>query len=95
MTEIVLERLQRLPIGEQRVEIVERKGLGHPDSICDLELLVAEIMGNQTAALGAFKRLGFEKEAVFYNYVKDQTGQERNLIVMMKNLQIERGMVPF
>ncbi len=38
MTEIVLERLQRLPIGKQRVEIVERKGLGHPDSICDTVL---------------------------------------------------------
>lgn len=35
MTEILLERLERLPVAEQRVEIVERKGLGHPDSICD------------------------------------------------------------
>lgn len=35
MTEIVLEHLRRPPIGEQRIEIVERKGLGHPDSICD------------------------------------------------------------
>ena len=35
MREILLERLERPPIGEQRVEIVERKGLGHPDSICD------------------------------------------------------------
>ena len=23
------------PMGERRVETVERKGLGHPDSICD------------------------------------------------------------
>jgi len=60
-----------------------------------LELLVAEIMGNQTAALSAFKRLGFQKEAVFYNYVKDQAGEERNLVVMMKSLLIEPAMVPF
>ncbi len=25
-----------LPVGEQPIEIVERKGLGHPDTICDL-----------------------------------------------------------
>jgi L-amino acid N-acyltransferase YncA len=60
-----------------------------------LELLVAEIMGNQAAALSAFKRLGFEKEAVFYNYVKDQAGEERNLVVMMKDLLIEPAMIPF
>jgi L-amino acid N-acyltransferase YncA len=60
-----------------------------------LELLVAEIMGNQAAALSAFKRLGFQKEAVFYNYVKDQAGEERHLVVMMKNLLIEPAMVPF
>ena len=60
-----------------------------------LEMLVAEIMGGQTGNLSAFKRLGFEKEAVFYNYVKDQTGEEHDLVIMMKNLQIEPAMVPF
>jgi len=60
-----------------------------------LQLLVAEIMGNQTAAIAAFRRLGFEKEAVFYNHVKDQTGQDRNLVVLIKNLQIEPAMIPF
>ncbi len=33
--QIVVEPLTGLPIAEQGVEIVERKGLGHPDSICD------------------------------------------------------------
>lgn len=60
-----------------------------------LEILVAEIMENQTVALSVLKRLGFEKEAVFYNYVKDQTGEEHGLVVMMKNLQIEPAMIPF
>ncbi len=32
---ILIERLHSSPVGEQAVEIVERKGLGHPDSICD------------------------------------------------------------
>ena len=32
---ILIERLHAAPVSEQQVEIVERKGLGHPDSICD------------------------------------------------------------
>jgi S-adenosylmethionine synthetase len=35
MQRIVLEELKRPPIEEQAFEIVERKGLGHPDYICD------------------------------------------------------------
>jgi len=32
---IVVEKLDSTPVEEHRVEIVERKGLGHPDTICD------------------------------------------------------------
>lgn len=32
---IVVEDLANVPVEAQRVEIVERKGLGHPDTICD------------------------------------------------------------
>ncbi|MEM5794424.1 MAG: methionine adenosyltransferase [Candidatus Aenigmatarchaeota archaeon] len=35
MRNIVIEELKQLPIDEQKIEIVERKGLGHPDYICD------------------------------------------------------------
>lgn len=35
MPQVLIQRLAQPPIGEQRIEIVERKGLGHPDSICD------------------------------------------------------------
>lgn len=35
MPNITIEELQQTPVGEQRVELVERKGVGHPDSICD------------------------------------------------------------
>lgn len=31
----MVEKLERLPVFRQRMETVERKGLGHPDSICD------------------------------------------------------------
>jgi S-adenosylmethionine synthetase len=32
---LVVEALPGRPVAERRVEMVERKGLGHPDSICD------------------------------------------------------------
>ncbi len=35
MTTISVEQLNNLPVAKQHVEIVERKGTGHPDSICD------------------------------------------------------------
>ena len=36
MKSIVVEELKKPSIEEQKIEIVERKGLGHPDTICDL-----------------------------------------------------------
>ncbi len=35
MRNIIVEDLKQVPLEKQRVEIVERKGLGHPDYICD------------------------------------------------------------
>ncbi len=35
MHEIRVETLDHRPVGQQQFEYVERKGLGHPDSICD------------------------------------------------------------
>lgn len=35
MRDILVSELRRTPLEEQRVEICERKGLGHPDYICD------------------------------------------------------------
>jgi len=35
MRNIIVESLNKAPVGEQAVELVERKGVGHPDSICD------------------------------------------------------------
>lgn len=33
---IVIERMEAEPIEEREIEIVERKGVGHPDTLCDL-----------------------------------------------------------
>lgn len=35
MNNILLEALTQTPVGQQRIELVERKGRGHPDTICD------------------------------------------------------------
>lgn len=35
MNTIIVEELKQIPVDQQRVELVERKGTGHPDSICD------------------------------------------------------------
>jgi S-adenosylmethionine synthetase len=32
---IVIETLPGLPVAKRRIELVERKGIGHPDTICD------------------------------------------------------------
>src|SRR6266699_4278055 len=32
---IRVNRLEQVPVAEQPLEIVERKGVGHPDHICD------------------------------------------------------------
>lgn len=35
MRNIIVEDLKQTPLEKQRIEIIERKGLGHPDYICD------------------------------------------------------------
>lgn len=35
MRNIIVEDLKQMPLEKQHIEIVERKGLGHPDCICD------------------------------------------------------------
>ncbi|MCF6148560.1 MAG: methionine adenosyltransferase [Candidatus Kuenenia sp.] len=32
---IIIEQTQELPVGKSSIEIVERKGAGHPDTLCD------------------------------------------------------------
>ncbi|MHA1604780.1 MAG: methionine adenosyltransferase [Candidatus Freyarchaeota archaeon] len=33
--DIMVDELKQVPLGEQKMEICERKGVGHPDTICD------------------------------------------------------------
>ncbi|MDH5795909.1 MAG: methionine adenosyltransferase, partial [Candidatus Bathyarchaeota archaeon] len=35
MRNIFVTSLEQVPLEEQKIEVVERKGLGHPDTMCD------------------------------------------------------------
>jgi L-amino acid N-acyltransferase YncA len=55
-----------------------------------VEKLVAELVaGVEDSALRAVQKLDFFKEAVLENYVKDQEGKARDLIIMVKTLHRE------
>lgn len=43
MTQITIEQLRQAPAARRRAEHVERKGLGHPDTICDCVMEAASI----------------------------------------------------
>ncbi|MBI3303811.1 MAG: GNAT family N-acetyltransferase [Deltaproteobacteria bacterium] len=51
-----------------------------------LEKLVAEIAGNETAAIRAILRLDFVREAVIPELHKDRAGNECDFVIMVKNL---------
>ncbi len=54
MRDIIVKELNQVPLEEQPMEICERKGLGHPDSMCD------SMMNDVSVALSReyFKRFG-------------------------------------
>jgi RimJ/RimL family protein N-acetyltransferase len=55
-----------------------------------IEKLIAEfIAGREDAAISAAGKLGFHREAVLPDYVRDREGQDRDLIIMVKNLRRE------
>jgi S-adenosylmethionine synthetase len=44
---ILVEELAGPPVGQRRIEVVERKGIGHPDTICDLLVEAIALALNQ------------------------------------------------
>ncbi len=51
-----------------------------------IETLLAEMMSEQVAAIGLFERLGFKREAVFRELVKDLHGKRHDLVIMSRDL---------
>jgi S-adenosylmethionine synthetase len=48
MTQITIEQLRQVPTARRRTEHVERKGLGHPDTICDRVMEAASVALSRT-----------------------------------------------
>lgn len=57
--------------------------LRHLGEKASLHYLLAEVIEDQKAAIRAFEKLGFERMAVFRNYVNDQKGKLHNLVVLL------------
>jgi S-adenosylmethionine synthetase len=47
IADIVIEALRDTPIAARRIELVERKGIGHPDTICDALVEAISLQLNQ------------------------------------------------
>ncbi len=85
-------------IGEVRVVVareLQRKGLGaimvqqlfHHALRRGLDKLQVLVMENQIAAIKAFRRVGFKKEAELKDHVIDLQGKKHNLIIMTNNVR--------
>lgn len=63
MPEIIVETLNQTPVEQQRVELVERKGVGHPDSICDavMEEIALALCREYQAAFGRILHFNVDK----------------------------------
>jgi len=49
---------------------------------CGLEKLMARMTLDQDAAIAVFEELGFKREAMFRDYVKDREGKKHDLLIM-------------
>lgn len=60
---IIVEQMHCTPIARQRVEIVERKGRGHPDTICDsvMEAISVRLSEEYRKAFGAVLHHNIDK----------------------------------
>jgi len=54
--------------------------------VLKLDKVVAEMMEDQEGAIRVFTALGFEKEAVLKNHVRDLEGKYHNLIIMSQDV---------
>ena len=70
---IKVERLNQKPIEQQEIELVERKGIGHPDSVADG---LAERPRCVDGAEREASRIGDEQRAVALGQVMDATNAD-------------------
>lgn len=73
---IVIERLQQPTADEHLIEVVERKGLGHPDSICDavVERVAVELNRTYLARFGRVLHNNIDKGLLAAGQVERRFG---------------------
>ena len=76
MRNIKIEELEATPITERKVEIVERKGLGHPDYICDsiMNQVSVELCREYLERFGAIMHHNIDKGMLVAGEVKTKFG---------------------
>ncbi len=76
MRNIEIEELGATPITERKVEVVERKGLGHPDYICDsiMNQVSVELCGAYLERFGAIMHHNIDKGMLVAGEVKTKFG---------------------
>jgi ribosomal protein S18 acetylase RimI-like enzyme len=68
--------------GLARRAVVEAVDLG-------LAKLVVEVISDQTALIGMFRTLGFEPEALLLDYVRDRSGEIRDLLLLSNEVETQ------
>jgi S-adenosylmethionine synthetase len=76
---VVVRQLRAQPVNEQLLEIVERKGLGHPDSICDgvLEHAAVALARAYRQKVGAILHFNLDKGLLAAGAVEHRFGGGR------------------
>jgi len=79
MLEIIVEALNQTPVEQQRVELVERKGIGHPDSICDavMEEISLALCREYQAAFGRVLHFNVDKSLLVAGRTEPRPGGGR------------------
>ena len=76
MRNIVVEEFKQTPLVEQNLEIVERKGIGHPDSICDaiLDRVSVELSKEYIKKFGTIMHHNADKSLLVAGEVETRFG---------------------
>ncbi|MBC7219048.1 MAG: methionine adenosyltransferase [Hadesarchaea archaeon] len=76
MRNIIVEEIKQVPLVEQNLEIVERKGIGHPDSICDsiLDRVSVELCQEYLKRFGTIMHHNTDKSLLVAGKVETRFG---------------------
>lgn len=76
MRNIIIEALKESPVSQHQVEMVERKGIGHPDSICDaiMESISLALSREYKRRFGHLLHYNIDKGLLIAGRVKHRLG---------------------